>query len=139
MSESESESNQVRRVLSAGDLQINAAQHFSRSESPLSSESSSIIESMTRAYPYSPKEKKERIERYRSKRSLRNFTKKIKYECRKTLADSRPRVRGRFVKNDEIENNSQSSQWSHEYVEEDGENSDNWLIFLNSFSANLIP
>ncbi|KAL8516158.1 hypothetical protein ACS0TY_014720 [Phlomoides rotata] len=38
----------------------------------------SIIESMNRATPYSPDEKKERIERYRSKRNLRNFTKKIK-------------------------------------------------------------
>lgn len=27
----------------------------------------------------------------------------MKYACRKTLADSRPRVRGRFAKNDEFE------------------------------------
>lgn len=27
----------------------------------------------------------------------------MQYACRKTLADSRPRVRGRFAKNDEVE------------------------------------
>lgn len=51
---------------------------YHRSESPLSSESNSIIESMNKACRYSPDEKKERIERYRSKKTQRNFTKKIK-------------------------------------------------------------
>ena len=37
--------------------------------------------------------------RYRQKRHERNFSKRIKYQCRKTLADSRPRVRGRFARN----------------------------------------
>lgn len=46
-------------------------------------------------------ERKEKINRYLKKRNKRNFTKKIKYVCRKTLADSRPRVRGRFAKNGE--------------------------------------
>lgn len=53
-------------------------QHSHRSESPLSNENSIIIESMSRACRYSPEEKKERIERYRSKRTKRNFNKKIK-------------------------------------------------------------
>lgn len=48
---------------------------------------------------YSLEERKLRIHRYQQKRSQRNFNKKIKYACRKTLADSRPRVRGRFAKN----------------------------------------
>lgn len=52
---------------------------------------------------YSAEERKERIERYRSKRNQRNFQKKITYACRKTLADSRPRVRGRFARNGEAE------------------------------------
>ncbi|XP_020528494.1 zinc finger protein CONSTANS-LIKE 5-like [Amborella trichopoda] len=51
---------------------------------------------------YSVEEKRERIHRYLKKRSHRNFTKTIKYACRKTLADSRPRVRGRFAKNDDF-------------------------------------
>ncbi|GFY81721.1 CCT motif family protein [Actinidia rufa] len=50
----------------------------------------------------SVQERKEKIHRYLKKRTLRNFTKKIKYACRKMLADSRPRVRGRFAKNDEF-------------------------------------
>lgn len=49
-----------------------------RTESEVSSESNAIIQGMNRASPYSPQEKKQRIERYRSKRNHRNFTKKIK-------------------------------------------------------------
>ncbi|XP_047337345.1 uncharacterized protein LOC124941124 [Impatiens glandulifera] len=48
---------------------------------------------------YSAEERKERIHRYLKKRNQRNFTKTIKYECRKTLADKRVRIRGRFAKN----------------------------------------
>ncbi|XP_055811960.1 two-component response regulator-like PRR1 [Solanum dulcamara] len=46
--------------------------------------------------------RREKIHRYMKKRNERNFSKKIKYACRKTLADSRPRVRGRFARNDEF-------------------------------------
>ncbi|KAF5477334.1 hypothetical protein F2P56_003984 [Juglans regia] len=48
---------------------------------------------------YSKEEKKERILRYLHKRNQRNFNKTIKYACRKTLADRRVRVRGRFARN----------------------------------------
>ncbi|CAM0950602.1 unnamed protein product [Alopecurus aequalis] len=48
---------------------------------------------------YNPEERRERIEKYKSKRNQRNFQKKITYACRKTLADSRPRVKGRFARN----------------------------------------
>ncbi|PRQ30577.1 putative transcription factor C2C2-CO-like family [Rosa chinensis] len=48
---------------------------------------------------YSEEERKERIERYLKKRNQRNFNKTIKYACRKTLADRRVRVRGRFARN----------------------------------------
>ncbi|KAM6578737.1 hypothetical protein CsatB_030574 [Cannabis sativa] len=102
----DSQTSSVRRVYSTGDLQrIKMMQHsyrYSSSESPISSESNAIIEGMNKACRYSPEEKKERIERYRSKRNQRNFNKKIKYACRKTLADSRPRIRGRFARNEEI-------------------------------------
>ncbi|GAB2294326.1 hypothetical protein Dimus_028536 [Dionaea muscipula] len=50
----------------------------------------------------SVEERREKIHRYMKKRNERNFSKKIKYACRKTLADSRPRVRGRFAKNDDF-------------------------------------
>ncbi|KAL8205661.1 hypothetical protein R6Q57_009212 [Mikania cordata] len=48
---------------------------------------------------YSAEERKDKIMRYLKKRNQRNFNKTIKYECRKTLADKRVRVRGRFAKN----------------------------------------
>ncbi|CAN6586030.1 unnamed protein product [Malus baccata var. baccata] len=51
---------------------------------------------------YSAEERKERISKYRAKRPQRNFNKTgCKYACRKTLADNRPRTRGRFARNDE--------------------------------------
>ncbi|KAG6417951.1 hypothetical protein SASPL_120148 [Salvia splendens] len=136
----------VRKVLSTGDLQVPPPLHpmhhttiydiKTRLNSPLMNESS-IIESMSRASPYSPEEKKERIERYRSKRNLRNFNKKIKYECRKTLADSRPRIRGRFARNDETDKAPQTqSQWEEHNQDEDDEN---WINFIDSFSTNLMP
>ncbi|KZV56004.1 hypothetical protein F511_12703 [Dorcoceras hygrometricum] len=118
---SEIEGSSFRKALSTGDMQgVN-------SSGALASESS-IIESMNRASPYSPEEKKERIERYRSKKNLRNFNKKIKYECRKTLADSRPRIRGRFAKNDELE-----KKVNDEHEDDD----DNWIHFLDTFSTKL--
>ncbi|KAM0939591.1 putative transcription factor C2C2-CO-like family [Dioscorea sansibarensis] len=46
-------------------------------------------------------ERRQKISRYRKKKSKRNFGRKIKYACRKALADSQPRVRGRFAKTDE--------------------------------------
>ncbi|KAG6524383.1 uncharacterized protein LOC122048364 [Zingiber officinale] len=72
----------------------------------------------------SVEERKEKIHRYMKKRNQRNFTKKIKYACRKTLADSRPRVRGRFAKNideaGEVTTRLSSSS-SHEFDEEEDE------------------
>ena len=71
---------------------------------------------------YTLEERRMRILRYRQKRHVRaasalrrtgvfltlnscaqerNFERKIKYSCRKVLADSRPRVRGRFAKNED--------------------------------------
>ncbi|KAG7613624.1 CCT domain [Arabidopsis suecica] len=64
----------VRRALSAGDLPRSSR----RESSTVWSESNAIIEGMSKAYKYSPEEKKEKIEKYRSKRNLRNFNKRIK-------------------------------------------------------------
>ncbi|XP_061352466.1 uncharacterized protein LOC133297359 [Gastrolobium bilobum] len=135
----DSEDSPVRKVYSTSDLQrINGIQRNHYSDSPLSSESSMIIEGMNRACRYSPEEKKVRIERYRSKRNQRNFNKKIKYACRKTLADSRPRIRGRFARNDEIDKNP-PIQWSHIGVgEEEDVECENWVsIFDSLVAANL--
>ncbi|GAB4860271.1 hypothetical protein Ancab_011752 [Ancistrocladus abbreviatus] len=130
----------VRRVFSTGDLQqgINTLPRHHRAESPLSNENSLIIEGMTKACRYSPEEKRERIERYRSKRSQRNFNKKIQYACRKTLADTRPRIKGRFARNDEqlIDNTNLQSQCTnyHMGMEEHEEDEENWINLLDSLS-----
>lgn len=47
---------------------------------------------------YTAAERRLRIERYRQKRSRRNFNNKVLYACRKRIADRRTRVHGRFVK-----------------------------------------
>ncbi|KAL5231970.1 hypothetical protein ABZP36_030746 [Zizania latifolia] len=64
-------------------------------------EGSSLEDNSFKTARLSNEERKEKIHRYIKKRNERNFSKKIKYACRKTLADSRPRVRGRFAKNDD--------------------------------------
>jgi len=49
---------------------------------------------------YTRSERAAKLLRYRQKRSRRNFTKRVLYGCRKRFADSRPRVGGRFVINE---------------------------------------
>ncbi|KAI4340394.1 hypothetical protein MLD38_025234 [Melastoma candidum] len=110
--------------------------------SQLMSESNAIIEGLSRTSRYSPVEKKERIERYRSKRTQRNFDKKIKYACRKTLADSRPRIRGRFARNNEIEKTEPQLPWGRltepgeeEEEEEEPHDYNNWVVgFLEDYA-----
>mmetsp|Transcript_18285 Transcript_18285/g.52048 ORF Transcript_18285/g.52048 Transcript_18285/m.52048 type:complete len:395 (-) Transcript_18285:140-1324(-) len=47
---------------------------------------------------YTPAERAAIINRFHGKRSRRMWKKKIRYNCRKSLADRRMRVKGRFVK-----------------------------------------
>jgi hypothetical protein len=49
---------------------------------------------------YTPCERAAIIARFQGKRSRRVWNKKIRYNCRKNLADRRLRVKGRFVKRD---------------------------------------
>lgn len=46
---------------------------------------------------YTREERQQRIDRFRAKKMRRVWRKQIKYDCRKKLADTRPRVKGRFV------------------------------------------
>lgn len=50
---------------------------------------------------YTKEERQQRIQRFRAKKQRRIWRKQIKYDCRKRLADTRPRVKGRFVSRDE--------------------------------------
>lgn len=50
---------------------------------------------------YSPESRKVRIDRFMEKRNKRVWTKKVKYDVRKNFADSRLRVKGRFVKKED--------------------------------------
>ncbi|KAK1266774.1 Zinc finger protein CONSTANS-LIKE 5 [Acorus gramineus] len=91
------------------------------SPTPLTATSNmtSLDESTFKVGRLSVEEKKERINRFMKKRNERNFRKKIKYACRKTLADSRPRVRGRFAKNDEFGEATRPSSSHHEDEDDD--------------------
>ena len=50
---------------------------------------------------YSPESRKVRIDKFLSKRHKRVWTKTVKYDVRKNFADSRLRVKGRFVKKED--------------------------------------
>ncbi|CAL4946692.1 unnamed protein product [Urochloa decumbens] len=92
----------VRRVFSTGDLQgMNGSSPPRPAGSGDGQEGGGPFSQ--KVGRYSAEERKERIERYRVKRHQRNFNKKITYACRKTLADSRPRVKGRFARNGEAD------------------------------------
>ena len=51
---------------------------------------------------YLPEARRLRIARFHAKRKMRIWRKRIKYDCRKKLADSRPRIKGRFVKRSDV-------------------------------------
>lgn len=87
----------MRRVHSTGDIKS-----VQGSPRPLESTSSISEDGEFKIGQYTVEERKERLHRYRKKRSNRNFGKKIKYACRKSLADNQPRFRGRFVPKTEI-------------------------------------
>ena len=50
---------------------------------------------------YGPEERKARIARFLEKRKRRVWSRKVKYDVRKNFADSRMRIKGRFVKKED--------------------------------------
>lgn len=52
---------------------------------------------------YSPNSRRMRIEKFLQKRQHRVWKKRVKYDVRKNFADSRLRVKGRFVKKEDEE------------------------------------
>ncbi|XP_039068138.1 zinc finger protein CONSTANS-LIKE 12-like [Hibiscus syriacus] len=109
----------MRKVSSTGDLvnMRNESGNQRSNPSTLTVENSLMEEAPFKVGRYNPEERQERISKYRAKRNLRNFNKTIKYACRKTLADNRPRIRGRFTRNDENVDIPKAS-WLHEVEDE---------------------
>jgi len=60
------------------------------------------IEKLFSVREFKQKTRQAAIIRYRQKKRERRFIKIVRYSCRKILADSRPRIRGRFVKQDPL-------------------------------------
>ncbi|CAK4650549.1 hypothetical protein LEN26_021048 [Aphanomyces euteiches] len=50
---------------------------------------------------YTPRSRQDLLQKYMEKRSKRLSRKKVRYRVRKTLANARPRVKGRFVKTEQ--------------------------------------
>ncbi|XP_037429741.1 uncharacterized protein LOC119295414 isoform X2 [Triticum dicoccoides] len=87
----------LRRAYSEGDIQLGA-------NNPRPGIAGNVQASGERLVTISDlksEERKQKLNRYRKKKIQRNFGRKIKYACRKALADSQPRVRGRFAKMDD--------------------------------------
>ncbi|CAI0383119.1 unnamed protein product [Linum tenue] len=117
-------SDSLQRVFNPSDLQAfsNETKQLvggAPSSTPLTTELASLEDSSFKVGKLSVEQRKEKIHRYMKKRNERNFSKKIKYACRKTLADSRPRVRGRFAKNDDFGDTNRAACSNHEEEEDD--------------------
>ncbi|KAM3337625.1 homeobox protein 13-like isoform X1 [Capsicum galapagoense] len=118
-------SNESQHLVSASDC-----------SNPLASDITNLEDTSYKAVKCTPEERREKIHRYMKKRNERNFSKKIKYACRKTLADSRPRVRGRFAKNDEF--GEASTKTNSCGTHEDVTNEDVKLNFTYHQDPNMI-
>nr|XP_027190015.1 uncharacterized protein LOC101507417 isoform X2 [Cicer arietinum] len=85
----------MRRSFSEGDIKTLGKGNMSTVQSP--------VERPFFSSNCSSEERLQKLSRYRNKKTKRNFGRKIKYACRKALADSQPRIRGRFAKNEECD------------------------------------
>jgi hypothetical protein len=68
---------------------------------------------------YTREERQILIEKFRAKKKRRVWRKQIKYDCRKRLADTRPRVRGRFVSRKDKDGNSDGDSEEAPHIEGD--------------------
>ncbi|KAL4347954.1 hypothetical protein GQ457_17G024290 [Hibiscus cannabinus] len=80
----------MRRAFSEGDIKTLGNGNVSVFHSP--------VERPLTVSSCSTEDRREKLSRYRNKKTKRNFGRKIKYACRKALADSQPRIHGRFAK-----------------------------------------
>ncbi|XP_047325033.1 two-component response regulator-like APRR1 [Impatiens glandulifera] len=105
----------IRRTCSTGDLQMKGNDDAEKrhSWSPVTMEEGSFKMGRCGA-----EERKKKIQKYRAKRMHRNFNKTIKYVCRMTLANKRPRIRGRFARHNEATNVPSSIQFNNNEIDE---------------------
>ena len=96
---------------------------------------------------YTPEERAAVIERFKSKRGRRVWNKKIRYGCRKNLADRRLRVKGRFVKRSEQEElakqlrekENQKAATTTASSSDDNEEEDEIMPDVNDPEAGFVP
>ncbi|GAB2293958.1 hypothetical protein Dimus_028172 [Dionaea muscipula] len=101
----------MRRSFSEGDIETLGNGNISLVHVHSSSSSSSIQQPLVVIRSCcSSEDRLQKLSRYRSKKSRRNFGRKIKYACRKALADSQPRIRGRFARTEETDVKQQMSE-----------------------------
>ncbi|KAI3960541.1 hypothetical protein MKW92_053629 [Papaver armeniacum] len=107
--------------------------HHSTSSFQSSSGSCSSVEE-PKVRRYTKEERNERILKYLKKKNQRNFNKTIKYVCRKTLADRRIRIRGRFARNNEYheELSTTNKNDTNDHEEEDKYHHNHDPYFHNS-------
>ena len=80
------------------------SEDFDNAEDEGSGETSTTtLDDLSRVGAYSPASRRKRIERFIEKRAKRIWRKRIKYDVRKNFADSRLRVKGRFVRKEDEE------------------------------------
>ncbi|XP_051137898.1 uncharacterized protein LOC127256107 [Andrographis paniculata] len=92
----------MRRAFSEGDIQtLGHCSNVSFVQSQIEQQQQPAPRFITSSSSFPSEDRREKLSRYRSKKSKRNFDRKIKYACRKALADSQPRIRGRFAKTEE--------------------------------------
>jgi hypothetical protein len=87
-------------VMTAATTTNTTAQHSTGATLALSLE---LVNQDGRIGIYLPEARRQRIARFHAKRANRIWRKRIKYDCRKKLADSRPRIKGRFVKRSDMD------------------------------------
>jgi len=85
---------------------------------------------------YTKEERQQRIHRFREKKNKRIWRKQIKYDCRKKLADTRPRVKGRFVSRaEELGGNPSSDNGDGDnLVVYDNDETDSTIVISNTMS-----
>ncbi|ONK79322.1 uncharacterized protein A4U43_C01F5190 [Asparagus officinalis] len=90
----------LRRAYSEGDIQ---ALESSATNLGNTSNAHVCLERQPTIGELRTEDRQQKLSRYWKKKSKRNFGRKIKYECRKALADNQPRVRGRFAKTEDCD------------------------------------